>query len=303
MKNGVTTRSCLIAVLLTLPVALAGTAALEAAVLHPADPGWLGPDGKPLPFRSHEEAEEFLLEARILSKETIGKGINHPQKLLLERDGIRAHAIFRDVAVERKGARFRNGDYQHHFRDSAMFEVAAYRLARLLELEGFPPTVKRNLGWREGTVQLWIESAVDERERIQQGVKPADVSRWRVQMQNLRFFDNLIANSDRNQGNILLDSAGRLWMIDHTRTFQRDSKLMSPSSFWQLEGRVWRRLVELDESTLRRELRPYLGPAELDALWTRRNLLVEKFERLIQERGESLVLLEIARLPALRAGL
>ncbi len=263
-------------------------------------PCWLGPDGAPLPFRSHQEAEEFLEEARIIHKQRVGSGINNPVKVLLERDNIQAHAIFRDVAVEKRQARFRNGVTVQHFRDNALFEIAAYRLSRLLGLEGVPPTVERKLGYRRGSLQLWIEKAVSEKGRVKRKILPKDLTRWRVQMQHLYFFDNLVANRDRNQGNILLDTWGRVWMVDHTRAFTRDGDLASPGSFYQIEHGVWRRLLELEQETLRKELRRYLHREELAALWSRRNQIVQEVERLIVERGEALVLLDPLPTPAMQ---
>jgi len=36
----------------------------------------------------------------------------------------------------------------------------------------------------------------------------------------VRLFDQLIYNTDRNLGNLLIDKSWRLWMIDHTRAFK-----------------------------------------------------------------------------------
>ena len=36
----------------------------------------------------------------------------------------------------------------------------------------------------------------------------------------VRLFDQLIYNTDRNLGNLLIDKDWRLWMIDHTRAFK-----------------------------------------------------------------------------------
>ncbi|MCZ6485490.1 MAG: hypothetical protein O6826_07330, partial [Acidobacteria bacterium] len=86
---------------------------------------WLGPDGKPLPFQSNVEVEEFLRTAEIISRERIGEGLNNFLKVLLEKDGIRMHAIFRDVHVERSQMPLSDGKISFFFRDDAIFECAA----------------------------------------------------------------------------------------------------------------------------------------------------------------------------------
>ena len=56
-------------------------------------PCWTGPDGARLPFDAFEEVEEFLDTARVVEVREIGEGRSKPKKLLLERDGVRAHAV------------------------------------------------------------------------------------------------------------------------------------------------------------------------------------------------------------------
>ena len=52
--------------------------------------------------------------------------------------------------------------------------------------------------------------------------------RWMMQWQVIHFFDNLIYNEDRNQGNVLIASIWKLWMIDHTRAFRPWKRLLYP---------------------------------------------------------------------------
>ena len=114
---------------------------------------WLGPDGKPLSFQSNVEVEEFLRTAEIISIERIGEGLNNFLKVLLEKDGIRMHAIFRDVHVERSQMPLSDGKISFFFRDDAIFECAAYELAKLLGLDTVPPVVERKIQRTEGNLQ------------------------------------------------------------------------------------------------------------------------------------------------------
>ena len=43
----------------------------------------------------------------------------------------------------------------------------------------------------------------------------------------MRVFDELIANTDRNLGNMLIDRQWKLWLIDHSRAFRLHETLPS----------------------------------------------------------------------------
>ena len=235
--------------------------------------GWLDPDGKPLPFQSYVEVEEFLRTADIVSRERIDEGLNRFQKVLLEKDGIRMHAIFRDDAI---------------------FECAAYELAKLLGLDTVPPVVERKIQRTEGTLQAWVENVNTERVlRATTGVPPSGgINRWRWIMlrQNIYIFDNLIYNEDRNIGNILIEPDWKLWMIDHTRAFRRWKELMNPEQVQFAERSLWEKLQTLDETEVRVKLKNFLNPAEMNGLIERKGLLVDHIQKLIDERGEKDVL-------------
>ncbi len=56
----------------------------------------------------------------------------------MEKDGIRMHAICRDVHVERSKMPLSDGNISFFFRDDIIFECAAYELAKLLGLDTVP---------------------------------------------------------------------------------------------------------------------------------------------------------------------
>jgi hypothetical protein len=106
-------------------------------------------DGKPLPFQSDEEIVKFIATAEVVDSSLIGTGITIPRKLVLRGEGFRAHAIFKDVDVERHKVRERvNG--RTHFSldwfDSHRFDSAAYTLDRLLGMDRMPPSAIRSVG-------------------------------------------------------------------------------------------------------------------------------------------------------------
>ena len=114
------------------------------------------------------------------------------------------------------------------FLDSYLSEMAAYEMNRLLGLDNMPPTVFRTLNRSEGTLQLWAEGTMLDRERAQKKILPPEALPWNRQMYDMRVFDNLINNFDRNQTSILIDPNWRMILIDHTRSFARDRSLPRP---------------------------------------------------------------------------
>ena len=139
----------------------------------------MGPDGDPLPFENDDEVMEFLETASVIGRTDIGTGIHRFKKLTLEKSGVRAHAIFRDVDITERDARV-GGRYYRVFRDSYRFECAAYELGRLIGILNIPPVVLRRIRRTDGGLQLWIEDVRDEDDET---FKPPDAMAWVRQIQ------------------------------------------------------------------------------------------------------------------------
>ncbi len=270
------------------------TVSLSAAQA-PNSRALLDPEGKPLPFRTGEEVEKFLRTAEVISIENIPTGSTHPRKVLLEKEGIRMHAIFRDVHEARRVATLSDGSTKFDFRDDAIFESAAYELGKLLGLDTVPPAVERRIRGKKGTLQAWIEKAMTEKGMRSDNIQPPSKGtyawwRWTIQWQMIHIFDNLIYNEDRNPDNVLIDSNWRLWMIDHTRAFRRWKALIYPEKILYCERSLWEKLQTLDEAVVRERLKDFLSPREINGLLERRRLLVEHIQKLIVEQGRAGVL-------------
>ena len=67
------------------------------------------------------------------------------------------------------------------------------------------------------SVQLWVEGC-KLLKGLDQSACPTPAE-WAKQVCRQRAFDNLTANIDRNQGNLLVDGAWNLILIDHSRAF------------------------------------------------------------------------------------
>lgn len=292
-------RKPLVATASVLALALAAAVPVAAG---PADgcPVFLGPDGAALPFASHAEIEAFLREARVVSSKAAPGGVTGARKLLLERGGVRAHAIFRSVQKTALVQQMPRGRVQPHFRDHHENEVAAYALARLLGLDTVPPAVARQLEGKRGSVQLWVEAAETEERFRRRELAPVERSRHALQVEQMFVFDNLIHNIDRNQGNYLTDPDGRVWWVDHTRSFIRLAVLPDPDRVRRVDRVFWERLKSVAEQEIVATLAPLLPEPEVRGVLERRHLVVSLLEERLAEKSEQRVLFHLARLQSPR---
>jgi hypothetical protein len=286
----------------------AGEVPTAAAVSSETPPAlaayqWLDVDGNPLPFQNHAAILEALRSATVVSREKIGRGVAGAEKLVLESGSARFHAVFRAVDImQRPPPTGGTAKPTMKYRDAAIFECAAYELSELLGVGRVPPAVPRRIGDQDGSVQIWMEGTAPEVVLVERGeLQPPDQERWHQQKQIMYVFDTLIANTDRNQGNLLIDDHWNIWLIDHTRSFRRTEELLYAKRMNRCERGLWTALRQIDEDTLEQRLEPYLERAEIVSLLRRRASLVRHFEKAIKKSGEGAVLYDL-RPPAADQG-
>jgi len=253
-------------------------------------------DGQPLPFQSDEAVEEQLRAASVVSRSKIPVGVSRPKKILLAADSHHFNAAFKDIDEEKKNIRdptaTGHAKLYLQWRDSYVYDVAAYHVDRLLGLNRMPPTVIRTIKGNKGVLQIWVEGSITEAERREQSFAPPEIARFNQQRSTLQLFDNLVANRDSNLGNTLIDGNWRLWFIDCSRCFDRSKELLYPEMITHCDRKVWQALRELDRNSADKVLSPFLTPAEIDAIFARRDELVDLIQARIDEWGEALVLFD-----------
>jgi hypothetical protein len=224
----------------------------------------------------HEaEYEAFIRTARVVKILDTQVGVTHPKHCLFEPGGLASGIVFKALPPGRI----------HGFFESYRSEIAAYELDKLLGMHMVPPTVERKLNGLIGSAQLWVDDVVVLKTRDVSSAP--DITAWNRQVFRQRVFDDLIANIDRNQGNLLLDSLWNLILIDHSRAFTGTDQMPFPMT--HIDRDFYERLKALDEATLKARLGPLLfdGPK---ALLQRRDRIVAHFDQMIGQYGEAAVL-------------
>jgi hypothetical protein len=255
---------------------------LFALLLLP--PPFASPQSSPSPqapaaIQSDAEVEEFLLKARVIRTEATKKGITGSLRATLS-DGRTTHdAHIQTIDESKREFRSVRGT-EFNFRDSWMFNIAAYKLDRMLGLNLVPVSVVRRWRNERAAFTWWVDDVLmDEGERLGGHVAPPEPRGWNEQMQLVRLFDQLIYNVDRNMGNLLITKNWRVWAIDHTRAFRTHEKLRSPENVTRCDTQVFERLKQLDKSTLTREVGDFLDPWQISSLLARRDLIVSQIDK------------------------
>jgi hypothetical protein len=244
---------------------------------------------------STDQQEQFLRTARITASKEAGKGITDSRRITLSDGETQHDAHLQRVDVFRKEARYLRKT-ELNFHDSWKYNVAAYRLAKMLGLDSVPATVERRDFGGSASVTWWIDDVMmDEAQRERDSIVPPDPKHWARQVERVRVFDQLIYNIDRNTGNMVITKDWKLWMIDHSRSFRHYRTLPKPDKLYTCERTMFESMQALDEETLKRELRPYLNGTEIKALLARRDEIVRIVNERRKQFGES-VLFEIAPL-------
>ena len=250
----------------------------------------------PAEIAQRQEIEEFLKTAEIVSSADIPEGVTKPIRLFLKKGD-----------VEMSGAWKNPRGMQDGFLEGWQYEIAAYEMDKLLELNLIPPTVEREFKRKQGSLQFWVDVQFSELNVFEQKIGiPRSKFNNKENMKYLaRAFDSLIGNDDRTQQNVLFTKDWRTILIDHSRSF-RSSKKYTKKLMYGVNGlkkaggrpvlfrRLPRAFVEkvkaLNYDDIKNAVGPYLQEKEIKAILIRKELLLKEIEEMIKEQGEDKVL-------------
>jgi hypothetical protein len=230
-----------------------------------------------------DQKEELLRTAEVIKTRGAKKGITGTVRATLSNGEIAHDASIQRIDEEK--ARFETAmGTELQFRDTYKFNIAAYKLGKMLGLESMiPPSVERSYNGAKASWTWWVEGVqMDEAERMKQKTFGPDKQNWSRQYMIMKVFDQLIANNDRNAQNILYDKDWRLWMIDHSRAFRIRHTLTDVKALSSCDRQLLERMKELTMDKLNAELKGWLREMEIKGILARRDKLVAHFERLGQ---------------------
>jgi hypothetical protein len=245
------------------------------------------------PQLSKQEMETFLLKGKITKKRDAGGGVTSSMRATMT-DGTITHDVhIQNVDIAQSV--FEAGKATElNFKDSYRYNIAGYRLAQLIGLPTVPMSVERTIDSKPSAVTWWVDGVkMDEKERLKQKTLGPDPVRTTKQLQVMRVFDELIQNRDRNQGNILWSSDSKMWLIDHTRAFRLGRDLQTPGNLTRIDRSMFEKMRGLDKQAFTDSIGKTLSKDEIEALFIRRDKLVQLFDQKISVLGEDKVLYTI----------
>jgi hypothetical protein len=243
---------------------------------------------------TQEQIEAFLLNARVLSVRDAGNGVTGSRRATLTDGSLTHDAHVQTVDIQRNRFDVPGAQTELNFKDSYRYNIAGYRLARLLGLDHVPVSVERRIQGQTAAVTWWVDDVLfDEggRQKLpdheESGPNP---QRTALQQQVMRMFDELIQNRDRNQGNILWTRDWKMWLIDHTRAFRLGDRLLKPELVQRCERSLCDKLRALTNESLTEAVGRSLTSLEIETVLKRRDAILKQIDARIGRRGESVVL-------------
>ena len=243
------------------------------------------------PALSWDQIRHFLETAPIIKGKGTVKGVTRPMRVTLS-DGTLTHdAAFSTVDEHKNIERFEGGRVELDFVDSYKFSLAAYKVSELVGLDHMMPVhVEREWRGQKGALAWWVDAKMDEGERLRSKVQVPNPAAWNEQMYRMRVFMQLVADTDRNVGNLLIDADWKLWMIDFTRAFRRTKSVLSDKDLKKCDRELLAKLRALTAEQVAAATKPYLTNAEIVPLLARRDQIVKLFDALAARNGEAQVL-------------
>lgn len=229
-------------------------------------------------IEQRQAIEEYLRTAGVVKMEKIGTGVTSPRRAYTAPGGPVGSFTWKPITPGR----------YHGYWESYKSEIAAYELDKVLALDMFPPAVERQVEKEVGAAVMWVSPTKSFK---QLGGVPhppsSEIDHWNRQIIRAKMIDNLIANTDPNLGNWLVDSAWNIVLIDHSRAFTSTQKMTHEMT--RIDADLWERMQALDQKSLTAALGSWLSTEEIDSLLKRREKIKSIIETLVTKRGQTAV--------------
>ena len=244
------------------------------------------------PTLNKEQITQFLLTAKVVaSTPWRGKGITHTWRLTLSDGTVTHDASFQPIDEHRAETTFANLHRELNFVDSYKYNIAAYQVAELLGMDDLLPVyVERKWKGDSGSLSWWLPVQMDEQDRLKRKIQAPDPDAWNNQMYKIRVFDELVYDTDPNLTNVQIGNDWKIYRVDFSRAFRQDKNLENAKNLVRCDRNLFAKLKALDGNELQQKTKGYLNKGEAQAVMARRDKIVDYFQKLIAEKGESEVL-------------
>jgi hypothetical protein len=239
---------------------------------------------------SDTDREALLRGGTVASIKDIGEGVTKPIRAELGWKGVTHSAQIQ--RVDRALPDFFGGDGTVlPMRDCWRFNIAAYRVDRLLQLNMVPVSVSRPYKGVPAAFTWWADDVKgEETQRIREKWTTPDEERFERQRAVGRVFDELIMNIDRNLGNLLITNTWQVILIDHTRTFTPYKNIRNIANLTRCSRPLLAQMKTLTDSAITKSVGTSLTRVEITALLARRDRIVAFFNDEVKAKGEENVL-------------
>lgn len=244
---------------------------------------------------SCSDIETFLKTAKVGRPREIPIGVTVPLRATLDNGTLRHDAAIQTADIREASYTTARGT-ELNFRDTWKFNVAGYELAKMLELNMVPPYVERRVNGGPASFSWWVNDTMMEQDRVQRKLTPPDVGNWNDQMQAGRLFRELIGDSDFNMTNTLITKDWRVWLIDFSRAFRLAKTLQFPEEVTRVDRKLLTNLRALTRETLQAKLNAWVSKGEMDAVISRRDVIIAILDKQIATKGEAAILYDFPRM-------
>ncbi len=228
--------------------------------------------------RSCEAIEAFMRTART--------NVLRGQSALMD-DGSTQHRVFVHTKDESRA--------QFQRRDTWKANVAAYELAKILEINIMPPYVEAKVNGKPASVSWGLDHLLmDEAQRNERNVQPPDPEAWNKQMYVVRVFDELVSEGFL-PGELLITRDWQVWAVGPSQAFPLNKTIQNPGNLVKCDRKLLTKMRTLDRDVLMIKLGNWLTKEEVEAVLVRAAQIVRFFDREIAAKGEAAVLFDLDR--------
>ncbi len=229
---------------------------------------------------SDDELAEFLRTASVIGSEEIPVGVTRPTRLTLEKNGVQLNAIFKTESTEIRRGRGPNKNRMLNSSDRWQYEVAAYRLDRLLGLDMVPVAVERSIDGTNGALIFWMDGLISLLKKNREKIISDGWCPLQPQHNLMYVWDTLIYNDDRTLQNVTYTQYDwMLKLIDQSRSFRtyRNKPPYVRERELKMTQEMADRLAALNSDQLSAELGAYINRDQIRALLKRRDSLINNW--------------------------